>query len=210
VHKQLNWALAKLHAQYLGVRPTVWFAHDIVSPGQGRRRLPSDDLSDASCVAPLVVRRSRAHMKPEDTQHVGPMQICFLGCICLFNDNIAPQVGMVNNGECVGVVVWLHDGEVEHQPPPPEHSPDDAPSAPRAQPTSLEQPPCPAVAACQSRSASLPPPSPDPPPTRGRGGSTSASDGAAGTPSGPALPGRHNGPAAAAVAHHCCQQVELP
>jgi hypothetical protein len=112
VRKQLNWALAKLHAQHLGVRPIVWFARDIVSPGQGRR-LPSNDLTDAAAAVPLVVKRALAHMKPEDTEHVGAMQIFFPGCIYLFNDNIAPQVGMVNNGECVGVDLLLHDGEVD-------------------------------------------------------------------------------------------------
>jgi hypothetical protein len=112
VRKQLNWALARLHARYLKVRPIVWFAHDIVSPGQGHR-LPADDLTDAACAVPNVVKRALACMKPEDTQHVGSMQIFFPGCIYLFNDNVAPQVGMVNNGECVGVDVLLHEDEAD-------------------------------------------------------------------------------------------------
>eukprot|EP00882_Tetradesmus_deserticola_P032137 GHRQ01036370.1.p1 GENE.GHRQ01036370.1~~GHRQ01036370.1.p1 ORF type:complete len:255 (-),score=13.31 GHRQ01036370.1:415-1179(-) len=50
-------------------------------------------------------------MKPEDTEGVGSMQMFFPECVYTFNDNAVPQLGMVNNAECVGVGLLLAPGE---------------------------------------------------------------------------------------------------
>jgi hypothetical protein len=108
VRKQLNWTLACLHAQTLGVRPVVWFARDMVSPGKGRK-----PPTDPSAGLPPVPRVALAFMKPEDTEDVGSMQVLFPGCMYTFNANTVPELGMVNNAECVGVDLLLAQGEVD-------------------------------------------------------------------------------------------------
>jgi len=112
VRKQLNWALAKLHAQHLKVRPIVWFAHDIITPSDGRR-LPTQDVTNTTTAVPRVVKDAMMCMKPEDTEDVPSMQMFFPGCIYLFNDNAAPQAGFVNNAECIGVDILLQEGEAD-------------------------------------------------------------------------------------------------
>jgi hypothetical protein len=111
VRRQLNWSLACLHAHTLGVRPIVWFSRDIVSPGKGRR--PPAEPTGALPPVPRVVRDALAFMKPEDTEDVGSMQVFFPGCMYTFNANSVPQLGMVNNAECVGVDLLLAPGEAD-------------------------------------------------------------------------------------------------
>ncbi|KAF6252314.1 hypothetical protein COO60DRAFT_1274422, partial [Scenedesmus sp. NREL 46B-D3] len=111
VRRQLNWTLACLLTQKLGMRPIVWFARDVVSPGRGRK-LPVDPTAEVPAL-PRAVRDAMAFMKPEDTEGVGSMQDFFPGCVYTFSDNAVPQLGMVNNAECVGVDLVLAPGEVD-------------------------------------------------------------------------------------------------
>lgn len=82
------------------MRPIVWFSHDVVSPGRGRK-LPAAPTPELGGV-PRVVRDALAFMKPEDTKGVGSVQIFSPGCVYTFNEFPAPRLGVVNNGECIG------------------------------------------------------------------------------------------------------------
>lgn len=102
VRKHLNYSLACLHAKHKGIRPIVWFNVDRLSQGQGKP-MPADPAS----VPPVNehVKHATSLLSPDKTEHVGRMQIFFPGCKYTFKDNIAPQLGFVNNGECEGVDV---------------------------------------------------------------------------------------------------------
>ena len=111
LRKQLNWSLALLHAQCLGVRPIVWFSQDTLAQGRGKK-LPTSP-NETTPKVPPIVRSALAFMKQEDTKDVGSMHVFFPGCLYTFTQNIAPQLGIVNNGECAGVDLLLSSGETD-------------------------------------------------------------------------------------------------
>jgi hypothetical protein len=108
IRKHFNYRLGSLHAKQTGVRPIVWFGRDAVAPGRGNSLAADPAMTPA---VPAQLRAAIALLPPEYTKHVPAMQLFFPGCRYTFTDNLAPNLGVVNNSECEGVDLLLAPGE---------------------------------------------------------------------------------------------------
>lgn len=121
VRKLFHWRLASMHARHLGVRPICWrtrtaqlprarcgTAKGVKRPTKPRKK--KNEQEEYSSVPDLVVN-AVGFLPPEQTEKIPGVQFYFPGCRYLFIDNHAPELGYVNNGECIGRGILLNSGE---------------------------------------------------------------------------------------------------